>query len=136
MKRPVLSTTLAAVCLLLVFLSNSTISNAAKAQLMPERVNSAALTTSPAGTSTVNLNNRNWNRLSVEARIGDNPNPESNRSLGTRTLSRGETWPIQSQGEDIWYRRETDPDHPNGQWTVWTHRPCYPNLSETYNENL
>ena len=90
----------------------------------------------PAGTSIVHLHNRRWNRVAVEARIGDHPDPEANRLLGERTLKRGEVWTIRSQGEDVWYRSDADADHPDGRRTPWVHRPCYPNRSATYNENL
>jgi hypothetical protein len=89
-----------------------------------------------SGTSTVNIINGRWNRVNVEARIGDDPNPEANRSLGSRAMRRGEVWPVRSKGEDVWYRRDADPDRPNGQWTPWAHRPCYPRQSKTYSEYL
>lgn len=88
------------------------------------------------GASTVNIINGRWNRVTVEARIGDEPDPEANRSLGSKTMRRGETWPVRSHGEDVWYRRDADPDRPDGQWTPWAHRPCYPSQSKTYNEYL
>ncbi len=88
------------------------------------------------GTSTVHLHNRRWNRVAVEARIGDDPNPEANRSLGRKMLKRGETWTIQSRGEDVWYHRDADAEHPDGRWTPWVHRPCYPNRADTYDESL
>lgn len=86
--------------------------------------------------SIVNLHNRRWNRVAVEARIGDDPDPEANRSLGERILKRGEVWTIRSQGEDVWYRSDADADHPDGCRTPWVHRPFYPNRSVTCNENL
>lgn len=89
-----------------------------------------------AGKSTVNLHNRSWNRVTVEARIGDDPNPEANRPLGARSLRRGESWVIESEGEDVWYRRDVNPDHPDGKLTVWKHRPCYPRRPDVYDENL
>jgi len=90
----------------------------------------------PAGTSIVNLHNRRWSRVAVEARIGDDPEPEANRSLGERTLKRGEVWRIESRGEDVWYRSDAGADRPDGRQTPWVHRPCYPNRSDTYNESL
>ena len=89
-----------------------------------------------ASASTVKLHNRNWDRVVVEARIGDNPDSAANRSLGFRKLRRGETWTIQSRGEDVWYRRAADPNRPDGRWTDWTHRPCYPRRPKTYHEAL
>lgn len=89
-----------------------------------------------AGISTVNLRNGGWCHVAVEGRIGDDLSSDANRSLGIRTLKLGETWTIQTQGEDIWYRRDADADHPDGRWTAWTHRPCYPNRAETDEESL
>jgi hypothetical protein len=90
----------------------------------------------PSGTSLVRLHNRRWRRIAIEARIGDDPNPEANRSLGERTLKRGEVWTIKSRGEDVWYRSDADADHPDGHRTPWVHRPCFPNRSDTYDESL
>lgn len=89
-----------------------------------------------AKTSTVNLHNHRWKLVAVEVRIGDDPDPEANRSLGERTLKRGEVWTIRSRGEDVWYRSDADADQRDGRRTSWVHRPCYPNRSVTYNESL
>ena len=109
---------------------------AASPPASPRQIEAPTAAATPAIWSTVNITNRNWNRVTVEVRMGDDAHPENNRSLGTRSLNRGETWPLYSDGEDVWYRRDADPDRPNGQWTAWTHRPCYPNLSEVYDEIL
>jgi hypothetical protein len=95
-----------------------------------------AASVAPAMTSRVDIIDRNWARVNVDVRIGNNANPEDNRSLGTRELTRGQTWSIPSDGEDVWYRRDADPDRPNGQWTNWIHRPVYPNVSEVYEEEI
>ena len=86
-------------------------------------------------TDTVILTNTRWNRVTVEVRKGNNSNAESNPSLGSRTLNRNIDWRINSEGEDVFYRRDSDPDHPNGSMTMWTHRPCYGN-GQTYQENI
>ncbi len=84
---------------------------------------------------TVILRNRNWRNVTVEVRQGDNSWPENNRWIGRRSLSTGEEWPVQSSGEDVWYRRDANPDNPDGNMTVWIHRPCYGN-GATYVEEI
>jgi hypothetical protein len=65
---------------------------------------------------TVYLENQTWNQVNVESHMGNNSNPEANPSLG-------------------YYHRDADPDHPNGQWQVWTRRACFGNGS-VYHEML
>jgi len=86
---------------------------------------------------TVILRNVNWNRVKVEARKGNAGNIESNPPVSgsPKTLQRDEDWVIRSNAEDVYYRRDTDPDHPTGEMSVWTHRPCYGN-GETYEEEI
>src|SRR6185369_5775009 len=84
-----------------------------------------SLSSPAAETSTVILMNENWAKVTVEVRKGNNGEIEKNPSLGKKTLTKGQEWRIESQGESIYYRRDTDPDHPNGKMTVWTHRPVY-----------
>ena len=86
-------------------------------------------------TDTVIITDVNWNKVKVEAVKGNNADPNANPSEGSQTLSRNGDWKIYSEGEDVWYRRDTNPDHPNGQMTPWTHRPCYGN-GQTYQENI
>lgn len=84
---------------------------------------------------TVYLENQSWTKVNVEAVIGNNSNPESNQSLGTKLLHKGDSWKIDSDGEDIYYHRDANPDNPDGSMTLWTHRPCYGNGS-VYHEKV
>jgi hypothetical protein len=59
---------------------------------------------------------------------------ESNPSLGTRRLQQNEAWDIPSAGEDIFYRRDANPDHPDGRYTIWTHVPVHPRMSDKIEE--
>lgn len=86
---------------------------------------------------TVILRNKSWNIVSVEARKGNNTNPEENPPVedSPKTLNLNQDWIIESDAEDVYYRRDADPDNPDGTMTDWTLRPCYGN-GETYIEDL
>lgn len=82
--------------------------------------------------STVHLINKNWNVVTVEVRKGNNAEPTANPSAGSRLLQRNEDWRI-STDDDIWYRRDANPD---GTFTLWTHRPVYPGNPQDYTETV
>lgn len=84
---------------------------------------------------TVYLENESWKRVKVEAVMGNKTPPEANSSLGSEILIKGDKWKIDSNGEDIYYRRDADPDNPDGRMQVWTHRPCYGN-GAVYHEKV
>jgi hypothetical protein len=85
---------------------------------------------------TVILNNPFWNRVKVEARRGNNSIPENNASLGSRVLSRGSNWIIPSDAEDVYFRREAQPDLADGVMVAaWTRMPCF-GKGETFQVNL
>jgi hypothetical protein len=74
----------------------------------------------------ITLHNRDWNAgVNVEAHQGMALDPNLNQSLGTRRLLFESDWVIDSGTDDVQYRRDTDPDHPDGNMTEWT------NLSST-----
>lgn len=75
-------------------------------------------------TDTVILHNESWARIQVQVKKGNNTDAESNPSLGSKTLQRDENWTILSEGENIWYRRDSMPDFPDGTWTYWTQVTC------------
>lgn len=69
-----------------------------------------------------NLYNRTWaNGLNVDVVIGNNPDCSRNRPLGAKNLTfNGAPWPIDVGTSDICYRRDRDPDNPDGSWNEWT----------------
>ena len=94
------------------------------------------LRSTQARTSIVNLHNRSWDQVRVQVRMGNRVNPDENRLLGIFILRRGEFRSIPCEREDVWYRREKNPNNPDGEWTKWVHRPCYEGKPQTYDEYL
>lgn len=71
-----------------------------------------------AGTGTLTLRNPDFAAVNVEVRLGKNSDCNQNAAFGTRQMRQGETWTI-TTGQDVCWRRDTNPAQPNGQWTNW-----------------
>ena len=84
---------------------------------------------------TVILRNTSFNRLTVEARMGNSPIPENNASLGQRVLALGEDWAIPCPGETVFIRRDANPDNPDGRMTNWNGQACM-GMGKAYVVNL
>ena len=70
---------------------------------------------------TITLHNRDWQAgVNVEAHQGMSSDYDQNPSLGTRTLSYENDWVIDSGTDDVQYRRDNNPDQPDGTMTAWT----------------
>jgi hypothetical protein len=65
------------------------------------------------------LVNRTWTKVNVEVRRGKESDCGKNAAFETKKLLRGESWSVPAPDTDVCYRRDRDPDHPNGQWTEW-----------------
>jgi hypothetical protein len=78
----------------------------------------------PAAPGVLHLHNNTWNVVNVEVRVGKFQNCDQNSSQGQRRMPKGDVWTITSSDEVCW-RREADPTHPDGRWTVWTHRSMF-----------
>lgn len=74
--------------------------------------------TTVPGSGTLNLRNPNFANMNVEVRIGANSDCAQNAAFGTRQLQRGAAWTI-TANQDVCWRRDANPDAPNGQWTSW-----------------
>ena len=75
--------------------------------------------TPPADTvGTLNLRNPNFASVNVEVRIGANSDCAANPAFGSRQLQRGGAWTI-TANSDVCWRRDANPDAPNGTWTSW-----------------
>jgi hypothetical protein len=69
----------------------------------------------------ITLHNRDWqNGVNVQAQRGPYLDPNQNTDLGERQLQYNADWIIDSGTDDVQYRRDTDPDHPDGTMTPWT----------------
>jgi hypothetical protein len=71
----------------------------------------------------VELTNSRWSAVNVEVRRGTESDCGLNAAFETRELDRGETWAIPVPQGDLCYRRDRDPDHPNGEWSSWRRVP-------------
>jgi len=76
------------------------------------------------GNSRVIVKNEAWNNMSIQVRVGSNTTPDQNPRYksGEFILAKGTTLRIETAGEDVWVRRQSDPDHPNGNWAAWIHQ--------------
>ena len=67
---------------------------------------------------TINIRNPNFATVNVEVRVGPNADCSQNAVFGARQLQRGASWTIQAN-QDVCWRRDANPDAPNGQWASW-----------------
>jgi hypothetical protein len=94
--------------------------------------NAAAAVTPTTMAGSVTLVNSAWNRVTIEVRKGKYDDVNQNAAYETRTMGKGR-WTIPCAAEEgyVWWRRDADPDHPNGQWTGWTRKACFGKDDET-----
>ena len=67
--------------------------------------------------------NKHWSRLHLQIRVGNESIPEKNALVKDIVLNKGESVSV---GYDVvcYYRRDTNPDDPNGNFTTWTSAGC------------
>ena len=92
----------------------------------PRADTQAKVDTVIAGSGTLNLRNANFANVNVEVRVGANADCAQNAVFGARQLQRGATWTI-SANQDVCWRRDVNPDAPNGMWTPWNRQAITPN---------
>lgn len=70
--------------------------------------------------------NKNWNQLHLQVRVGNQSVPENNTLVKDVVLKKGESVNVDY---DVlcYYRRDADPDKPNGNFTTWTGTGCFKN---------
>jgi hypothetical protein len=97
----------------------------------------AVFTADAALAAQVTIHNPSWNHVTVEIRVGNGGDCPQNAPYGNGTfqLTLGGSLPVTTNGEDVCWRREADPDHPNGAWTDWT-RQSVGSPTSAYDVNL
>lgn len=83
---------------------------------------------SPQAAYRVTFINKYWNNLHLQVRVGNQSNPESNQLVQDVTLGRNQSVTVDY---DVlcYYRRDSNPDEPNGSFTTWTSTGCFSNQS-------
>lgn len=73
----------------------------------------------------ITLRNGNWdNGVDVQVKRGRAQNPEDNPDYGSRRLSKGESWTIPCDGQEVAWRRLVL-GYPDETWTPWTRDSCF-----------
>ena len=80
------------------------------------------------------LRNNAWNRVTVERRLGVVTNCDLLTATESRQMTRNEVWSTTTDFGRICWRRDNNPDQPNGTWTTWTARDLTP--GKEYDDNL
>ena len=72
-----------------------------------------------SSSGTVTITNKYWNNMHLQVRIGNNSVPENNNLVFDGNLPRGQS---RTFNFDVlmWYRRDANPDNPNGNFSSWT----------------
>jgi hypothetical protein len=65
------------------------------------------------------LHNPQWDRVTVEVRRGNNNSCDDNTPYQTKQMLRDDTWEIEHDEMDICWRRDVDPDNPDGEMMGW-----------------
>lgn len=75
------------------------------------------------GKASLSIHNYAWNNANIQIRVGNATDPENNPwyAGGSFSLKKDTVLVVHTSGEDVFVRRESDPDHPNGQWGAWLH---------------
>ena len=85
---------------------------------MPAPAEPTATDTVIPAPGTIIFRHPNFTSVNVEVRVGPNADCNDNVEAGARQLPRGATWSLQTN-QDVCWRRDLNPDAPNGQWTSW-----------------
>jgi hypothetical protein len=95
----------------------------------------ALATAQPVAASVLKLTNIRWNlSVTVEVRVGKNIDCSLNDGLQTYNLALNQSAFIQaSGGGEVCWRRQLDPDKPNGQWGPWS-RKSMPDNNSLFDE--
>ncbi|HVV54757.1 MAG TPA: hypothetical protein VHC47_05515 [Mucilaginibacter sp.] len=76
--------------------------------------------------SIVYISNTRWHKVRVQVRKGFNPDPLHDKLIFDQYLMMGQsrTFTVDN-GDDILYRRDENPDHPDGiHFTKWVYVDC------------
>lgn len=75
--------------------------------------------------STVSIKNTHWQKVHVQVRKGYSSDPNSNKLIFDQYLTMGQSRAFTIDGDDLLYRRDKDPDHPDGiHFTKWEYANC------------
>ena len=92
----------------------------------------SAAATPMSGAGQIVLQNLTWAKgVTIDTRMGSDPNPENNPSHGQAHLGQGTSIVLMPPpNQDVFWRRDKNPDNPDGKYTDWK-RQSASDTSET-----
>ncbi|MEO6991710.1 MAG: hypothetical protein ABI346_01650 [Candidatus Baltobacteraceae bacterium] len=69
--------------------------------------------------ATVTFRDASYDKVTIEVRVGSSADPSASIPFGDQTLTKGQSWDVDTGGLIVFWRREATPGSGDGTYTPW-----------------